>query len=49
MADDLEPQEVMMLSRTKGEIGDNAFHRIEAELDVAKLNALGAEFKRRRV
>jgi hypothetical protein len=30
--------------RSKDEIGDDAFHQIEAQLDVAEVNALGAEY-----
>jgi CPA1 family monovalent cation:H+ antiporter len=30
--------------RSKGEIGDDAFHQVEAQLDVAEVNALGAEY-----
>lgn len=30
--------------RSKYEIGDDAFHQIEAQLDVAEVNALGAEY-----
>lgn len=30
--------------RSKDEIGDDAFHQVEAQLDVAEVNALGAEY-----
>jgi hypothetical protein len=30
--------------RSNGEIGDDAFHQIEAQLDVAELNARGVEY-----
>ena len=30
--------------RSKYEIGDDAFHQIEAQLDVAEVNAQGAEY-----
>jgi Na+/H+ antiporter len=30
--------------RSKDEIGDDAFHQIEAQLDVAEVNALGAQY-----
>ena len=30
--------------RSKAEIGDDAFHQVEAQLDVAEVNALGAEY-----
>ncbi len=33
----------LLAMRSNGEIGDDAFHRIEAQLDVAELNALGAD------
>jgi NhaP-type Na+/H+ or K+/H+ antiporter len=38
----VEAQRVALLNmRTQGEIGDTAFHRLEARLDVAELNAQG--------
>lgn len=30
--------------RSSYEIGDDAFHQVEAQLDVAEVNALGAEY-----
>jgi len=30
--------------RSKDEIGDDAFHQVEAQLDVAEVNALGAQY-----
>jgi len=30
--------------RSNGEIGDDAFHQVEAQLDVAEVNALGAQY-----
>jgi CPA1 family monovalent cation:H+ antiporter len=37
-------RQALLGMRSSGEIGDDAFHRVEAELDVAELNALGAEY-----
>jgi hypothetical protein len=30
--------------RSNGEIGDNAFHRGEAQLDVAEMSAVGVQY-----
>ncbi|HEY5807006.1 MAG TPA: hypothetical protein VIT67_03520, partial [Povalibacter sp.] len=35
-------REALLGMRATGEIGDDAFHQIEAQLDVAELTALGA-------
>jgi CPA1 family monovalent cation:H+ antiporter len=37
-------REALLEMRSKDEIGDDAFHQIEAQLDVAEVNALGAEY-----
>ncbi|MET0986062.1 MAG: sodium:proton antiporter [Steroidobacteraceae bacterium] len=37
-------RDTLLTMRAKGEIGDDAFHQVEAQLDVAELNALGAEY-----
>jgi CPA1 family monovalent cation:H+ antiporter len=37
-------RDTLLRMRSNGEIGDDAFHRVEAQLDVAELNALGAEY-----
>ena len=37
-------RQALLEMRSKGEIGDDAFHRIEAQLDVEEVNALGAEY-----
>jgi len=37
-------RQALLGMRSSGEIGDDAFHRVEAELDVAELNALGAQY-----
>lgn len=35
---------VLLGMRSSGEIGDDAFHQIEAQLDVAEMSALGADY-----
>jgi CPA1 family monovalent cation:H+ antiporter len=37
-------RQTLLEMRSKGEIGDDAFHQVEAQLDVAEVNALGAEY-----
>jgi CPA1 family monovalent cation:H+ antiporter len=37
-------REALLEMRSKDEIGDDAFHQIEAQQDVAEVNALGAEY-----
>ena len=37
-------RQALLEMRSKDEIGDDAFHQIEAQLDVAEVNALGAEY-----
>jgi Na+/H+ antiporter len=37
-------RQALLEMRSKDEIGDDAFHRIEAQLDVEEVNALGAEY-----
>jgi CPA1 family monovalent cation:H+ antiporter len=37
-------REALLDMRSKDEIGDDAFHQVEAQLDVAEVNALGAEY-----
>jgi CPA1 family monovalent cation:H+ antiporter len=37
-------RDALLDMRANGEIGDDAFHRIEAQLDVAELSALGAPY-----
>ena len=37
-------REALLEMRSRDEIGDDAFHQIEAQLDVAEVNALGAEY-----
>lgn len=37
-------RDTLLAMRSNGEIGDDAFHRVEAQLDVAELNAFGAEY-----
>jgi CPA1 family monovalent cation:H+ antiporter len=37
-------RQALLGMRSSGEIGDDAFHQVEAELDVAELNALGAQY-----
>jgi len=37
-------RDALLDMRSKDEIGDDAFHQIEAQLDVAEVNALGAEY-----
>jgi CPA1 family monovalent cation:H+ antiporter len=37
-------RQALLEMRSKNEIGDDAFHQIEAQLDVAEVNALGAEY-----
>jgi monovalent cation/hydrogen antiporter len=39
-----EQRKALLEMRSKDEIGDDAFHQIEAQLDVAEVNALGAEY-----
>jgi monovalent cation/hydrogen antiporter len=34
----------LLETRSKYEIGDDAFHQVEAQLDVAEVNAQGAEY-----
>ena len=37
-------RQALLEMRSKDEIGDDAFHQIEAQLDFAEVNALGAEY-----
>ena len=37
-------RQALLEMRSKDEIGDDAFHQVEAQLDVAEVNALGAEY-----
>lgn len=37
-------RDALLEMRSKDEIGDDAFHQIEAQLDVAEVNALGAQY-----
>ena len=37
-------RQALLEMRSNDEIGDDAFHQIEAQLDVAEVNALGAEY-----
>lgn len=37
-------RDALLKMRSAGEIGDEAFHRVEADLDVAEINALGADY-----
>jgi monovalent cation/hydrogen antiporter len=37
-------RQALLEMRSKDEIGDDAFHKIEAQLDVAEVNALGAQY-----
>jgi monovalent cation/hydrogen antiporter len=37
-------RQALLKMRSSGEIGDNAFHQVEAQLDVAEVNALGAQY-----
>jgi monovalent cation/hydrogen antiporter len=37
-------RQALLEMRSKDEIGDDAFHLVEAQLDVAEVNALGAEY-----
>ena len=37
-------REALLGMRDGGEIGDAAFHQIEAQLDMAEINALGVEY-----
>lgn len=37
-------REALLRMRSNSEIGDDAFHHVEAQLDVAELNALGADY-----
>jgi Na+/H+ antiporter len=37
-------RDTLLAMRSKDEIGDDAFHQVEAQLDVAEVNALGAEY-----
>jgi monovalent cation/hydrogen antiporter len=37
-----EQRRVLLEMRSSGEIGDDAFHQVEARLDLAELNAQGA-------
>ena len=37
-------REALLEMRSRDEIGDDAFHQVEAQLDVAEVNALGAEY-----
>ncbi|MET0984305.1 MAG: sodium:proton antiporter [Steroidobacteraceae bacterium] len=37
-------RETLLKMRSNGEIGDDAFHRVEAQLDAAEMNALGVEY-----
>lgn len=36
-------RETLLQMRSKGEIGDDAFHQVEAQLDLAEVNAMGLE------
>jgi monovalent cation/hydrogen antiporter len=37
-------RDALLQMRSSDEIGDDAFHRVEAQLDVAEVNALGAQY-----
>ncbi|MET0657208.1 MAG: sodium:proton antiporter [Steroidobacteraceae bacterium] len=37
-------RDTLFAMRASGEIGDDAFHQVEAQLDVAELNAVGAQY-----
>jgi CPA1 family monovalent cation:H+ antiporter len=37
-------RDALLRMRSSDEIGDDAFHQIEAQLDVAEVNALGAQY-----
>jgi len=37
-------RDTLIEMRANGDIGDDAFHQVEAQLDVAELNAVGAEY-----
>jgi monovalent cation/hydrogen antiporter len=37
-------RDALLEMRSSDEIGDDAFHRVEAQLDVAEVNALGAQY-----
>jgi monovalent cation/hydrogen antiporter len=37
-------RDALLEMRSKDEIGDDAFHKVEAQLDVAEVNALGAQY-----
>ena len=37
-------RDALLKMRSSDEIGDDAFHRVEAQLDVAEVNALGAQY-----
>jgi hypothetical protein len=37
-------RQALLEMQSKDEIGDDAFHQIEAQLDVPAVNALGAEY-----
>jgi DNA-directed RNA polymerase specialized sigma24 family protein len=37
-------REALLDMRSRDEIGDDAFHQVEAQLEVAEVNALGAEY-----
>lgn len=37
-------RDALLEMRSKDEIGDDAFHQLEAQLDVAEVNALGAQY-----
>jgi hypothetical protein len=42
-------RKALLEMRSKYEIGDDAFHQIEAQLDVAEVNAQGAEYPVKRM
>ena len=37
-------RDALLKMRSSDEIGDDAFHQIEAQLDVAEVNALGVQY-----
>jgi CPA1 family monovalent cation:H+ antiporter len=37
-------RDALLAMRSSDEIGDDAFHQIEAQLDVAEINALGVQY-----
>ena len=37
-------RQALLEMRSKDQIGDDAFHQVEAQLDVAEVNAMGAEY-----